>query len=63
MEHAQRTPLSEYANRAFKNIYKVLNFNSPSDLMKSNCGWMEANLIKTNVLFQGIYKLLNDTTE
>ena len=40
MEHAQRTPLSEYAHRISQNIYKALNFSSPSDLMKSNC-WLD----------------------
>ena len=27
-------------------MYKVLNFISPSDLMKSSCGWMKACLIQ-----------------
>ena len=46
MEHAQRTPSSEHAPRTSWNIYKVLNFISPSDLMKSNFGSMEACLIQ-----------------
>ena len=46
MEHTQRTPLSEHAHRTFQNMYKLLNFISPSDLMKSSCGWMKACLIQ-----------------
>ena len=59
MEDAQRTPSSEHVHRTSYNIYKVLNFISPSDLMKSSCGWMKASLISTNVLFQRINQLLN----
>ena len=40
-----------------------LNSISPSDLMKSNCGWMKASLNSTKVLFQRIYQLLHNTTE
>ena len=44
-------------------MYKVQHFSSPSDLMKSSC-WMDESLSSTtNVLFQRIYQLLNDTTE
>ena len=43
MEHAQRTPLSEHVHRTSLNIYKVLNFSSASDLMKSNC-WFDESL-------------------
>ena len=32
--------LSEHVHRTSLNIYKVLNFSSPSDLMKSNC-WLD----------------------
>ena len=46
MEHAQRTPLSEHVHRTSENIYEALNFISPSDLMKSSCGWMKACLIQ-----------------
>ena len=40
---------------------KPFLFISPSDLIKSSCGWMKASLITANVLFQRIYQLLNDT--
>ena len=63
MEDAQRTPLSEHMYRTSLNIYKAQYFSSPSDLMKSSCGWMKANIISTNVLFKRVYQLLlNDTT-
>ena len=52
MDHAQRTPLSEH------NIVKAQYFSSPSDLMKSSCGWMKASLISTNVPFKRVYQLL-----
>ena len=42
MEHAQRTPLSEHTHKTSLNIYEVLNFSSPSNLMKSNC-WLDEN--------------------
>ena len=61
MEHAQRTPLSIHIEPP-KTLYKAQHFSSPSDLMKSSCGWMKACLISTNVLFKRIYQLLlNDT--
>ena len=59
IEHAQRTLLSEHAHRTSKNIYKALNFISPSDLKKSSCGWIKISLITMNALFQRIYQLIN----
>ena len=60
MEHAHRTPLSEHAHRTSWNIYKVLNFISPSDLMKSQL-WLDESLSYTTyILFQRIYQLLKN---
>ena len=40
-----------------------LGLSCPSDLMKSSC-WLDVSLsLTTNVLFQRVYQLLNDTTE
>ena len=54
---------SEHAHRTSYAPYKAQHFSSPSDLMKSSC-WLDESLSSTtNVLFQRIYQLLNDTTE
>ena len=42
VEHDQRIPLSEHVHGTSKNIYKVLNFSSSSDLMKSSCSLDES---------------------
>ena len=54
---------AEHVHRTSYNPYKAQHLSSHSDLIMSSC-WMDESLSSTtNVLFQRIFQLLNDTTE